>query len=92
MYEGEWIENLPHGHGVYHLTNGDVYEGALLGGHRTGTGQIQHANGDKYEGEVGAVCLEMCLSLMLRVSVKDFFMGKSRLVHLSLRLLCCVRR
>ena len=49
--------------------NGDVYEGALLGGHRTGTGQIQYANGDKYEGEVSG-CLSVspravCLASLL---------------------------
>ncbi len=39
------------GKGVYHFSNGDIYNGNFTGGKKNGIGKYNYANGDIYEGE-----------------------------------------
>jgi hypothetical protein len=49
-YEGAFVNNHPHGHGVY-LSSGDVYEGEWLNGVRHGNGVFTSQSGLIYRGE-----------------------------------------
>lgn len=50
-YEGEVLDDLPHGKGEYHFDNGDKYSGEFLNGLRHGKGTQIWANGDRYVGD-----------------------------------------
>ena len=50
-YEGEILENLPHGYGSYTWANNDIYIGEWIKGQRHGKGILFLENGEIYEGE-----------------------------------------
>ncbi len=49
-YEGEWLDGLPNGNGVYFLSNGDRYEGILKNGKQHGEGFYSYSKGGYYSG------------------------------------------
>jgi hypothetical protein len=51
VLEGEWINGMPNGMGIYTATNGDKYVGGYEDGNKNGLGTYTYANGDKYVGE-----------------------------------------
>ena len=50
-YEGNYIDDKRHGHGVQEYGNGDRYEGGWEDGEWHGYGVFVLANGDKREGD-----------------------------------------
>ncbi|MBT5909034.1 MAG: hypothetical protein HOH25_04505, partial [Opitutae bacterium] len=50
-YEGERLNGIPHGKGIFTFPNGARYEGQLTNGKPNGFGVNLFANGDRYEGE-----------------------------------------
>ncbi|KAJ8421679.1 hypothetical protein Cgig2_026667 [Carnegiea gigantea] len=50
MYTGEWLDNLPHGHGKYSWNDGCVYEGQWQKGKTMGNGKFSWPSGAIYEG------------------------------------------
>ncbi|KAL7239146.1 hypothetical protein ACSBR2_005112 [Camellia fascicularis] len=51
MYNGRWVENLPHGHGKYLWTDGCMYAGEWFRGKTMGKGRFSWPSGATYEGE-----------------------------------------
>ncbi len=49
-YEGEMLNGLMHGWGVYYHQNGDRYEGQFEYDLKHGSGVIAYTSGDRYEG------------------------------------------
>ena len=41
IYEGEVVDNVPHGKGIYKWTNGKIYEGEVQKGNITGFGKLK---------------------------------------------------
>lgn len=50
VYDGEFLDDAPHGKGIYTTTDKGIYEGQLVCGHKDGPGKMTFANGDVYEG------------------------------------------
>ncbi len=53
MYEGDIVNNLPHGQGTITYTMGDIYKGSWMNGKREGYGRTDYNNDDDlyyYEG------------------------------------------
>jgi len=50
-YEGEILDGVAHGRGVYFLPNGARYEGDFANGKQTGAGKLIGANGNQVQGE-----------------------------------------
>ena len=52
IYEGQWLDGLPNGEGVYNFTrSGNKYIGHFQDGHLDGNGKFIFYNGDVYEGQ-----------------------------------------
>lgn len=52
IYEGQWLNGVPNGKGVYNfIRSGNKYIGDFLDGHLDGNGTFFFNNGDKYEGQ-----------------------------------------
>ena len=51
-YEGDWVEGIPCGRGIFCFTNGDIYEGEVCDAVPQGKGIMKYINGDIYEGDV----------------------------------------
>ena len=49
-YEGEWVADMKHGHGMYRYEGGDKYEGEWRCGKKHGKGSYNFATGDEYIG------------------------------------------
>lgn len=49
-YTGDIVDNMPHGRGVFHYQNGDVYRGECYYGRLDGFGVYNYKNGGKYQG------------------------------------------
>jgi hypothetical protein len=49
-YEGDIQDDLPHGHGVFNYSNGDIYIGKCLYGKPDGYGKYIYKNGATYTG------------------------------------------
>ena len=49
-YEGEYINGLKEGSGIYNYSNGDKYIGIFVKNEKNGFGIYYYNNGDKYEG------------------------------------------
>ncbi len=47
-YTGRWLNNKPHGEGVYQRLNGDLYRGGFRNGYMHGAGVYEFSNGDVY--------------------------------------------
>ena len=52
IFEGEWLNNRPHGFGKNFYPSGGIYEGSFTDGLPNGYGRFINANGDYYQGEV----------------------------------------
>ncbi len=51
IYEGQVINNIQNGYGIYKFSNGDVYSGYFSDGYFSGKGTyVWSSSGDKYEG------------------------------------------
>ncbi len=51
VFEGEWLNGLPHGKGAVTHVNGDKYIGTYKNGNRHGQATYIYADGDRYVGE-----------------------------------------
>jgi hypothetical protein len=52
IYEGQWLNGIPNGKGVYNFTRtGNKYIGNFQDGHIDGNGKFFFNNGDVYEGQ-----------------------------------------
>jgi len=49
-YEGEWLNDKPHGYGVMRYADGNQYFGNFMDGKRSGSGKMLWENGSRYEG------------------------------------------
>ncbi|KAE8897230.1 hypothetical protein PF005_g9434 [Phytophthora fragariae] len=49
-YEGEWLHDQMHGHGVYNFATGAIYDGEFQGNAFHGVGGYRWADGAHYEG------------------------------------------
>jgi hypothetical protein len=50
IYEGEFINGIPNGNGILHMTNKSVYEGQFKNGFADGFGKISLKDGSNYYG------------------------------------------
>ncbi|KAJ6414473.1 hypothetical protein OIU84_003469 [Salix udensis] len=51
FYTGQWLDNLPHGHGKYLWTDGCMYLGEWYKGKMMGKGKFSWPSGATYQGE-----------------------------------------
>ena len=51
IYEGEWLDGYPHGHGTKTYGDGYIYEGEWLNGKNHGHGKFVYPDGGVYQGE-----------------------------------------
>ncbi|KAG6630388.1 phosphatidylinositol 4-phosphate 5-kinase 6-like [Carya illinoinensis] len=51
FYTGQWVDNVPHGHGKYLWTDGCMYVGEWHRGKTTGKGKFSWPSGATYEGD-----------------------------------------
>jgi len=51
VYEGQIINGMPHGMGIYTSASGDRYTGQFKFGKADGQGKMEFTNGDSYSGE-----------------------------------------
>lgn len=51
FYTGQWVDNLPHGHGKYLWNDGCMYVGEWQKGKTVGRGRFTWPSGATYEGE-----------------------------------------
>ena len=51
-YEGDWVEGIPCGRGIFCFTNGNIYEGEVYDAVPQGKGIMKYADGTVYEGDV----------------------------------------
>eukprot|EP01066_Platyproteum_vivax_P013505 Platyproteum_vivax@DN6109_c0_g1_i1.p1 len=49
-YEGEFVQDLPEGHGIEHYADDSRYEGSYKDGMKNGQGTFRWANGTEYAG------------------------------------------
>ena len=49
-YQGEWLNDMKHGLGVFSDTSGDQYDGQWYAGLKHGQGTYSYKSGDKYIG------------------------------------------
>ena len=49
-YNGDWIQGMKHGRGLYMYANGDMYEGGYFKGMKHGYGAASWTNGSQYVG------------------------------------------
>jgi hypothetical protein len=49
-YNGEWIDGVKHGFGVYTMSDKSKYEGSWVNDDREGFGEFTNTNGDLYRG------------------------------------------
>lgn len=51
QYEGDWKDNLRHGHGTQLYTeDGSIFTGHYVSGVRHGAGQVTYLNGNRFTG------------------------------------------
>ena len=50
-YDGEFVDNVKEGRGVYYYGNGDKYEGEFFDDVKDGFGIYYYKNGERYEGD-----------------------------------------
>jgi hypothetical protein len=50
-YNGDWVDDIMEGSGVYRFTTGDVYEGHLHHGEISGQGKMTYVDGSTFEGK-----------------------------------------
>ena len=50
-YEGQWLNDLMNGEGVFHFADGRLYQGHYKDGRKEGYGVQTWPNGQKYEGQ-----------------------------------------
>ncbi|XP_022945599.1 phosphatidylinositol 4-phosphate 5-kinase 6-like [Cucurbita moschata] len=51
FYTGQWMDNMPHGHGKYLCTDGCMYVGEWYKGKTLGKGKFSWPSGATYEGD-----------------------------------------
>ena len=51
LYDGQWLQDQPHGQGMLTYADGGQYWGRFHLGKRQGEGLMKFTNGDEYEGE-----------------------------------------
>lgn len=51
LYDGQWLQDQPHGQGMLTYPDGGQYWGRFQMGKRQGEGLMKFVNGDEYEGE-----------------------------------------
>lgn len=49
-FDGEWEDDLPDGHGIEILENGDVFEGNFVKGEKHGMGKLTLKKGGNFNG------------------------------------------
>ena len=50
IYDGEWSNRAPNGHGIMTYANGDKYEGNWVNGKKCGKGLFEYSDGSRYDG------------------------------------------
>ena len=51
LYNGEWRDDAPNGHGSASYANGDEFAGGWVEGQRHGAGMCKYADGSIYDGQ-----------------------------------------